>query len=193
MNEMMMNRICMVFIPILMLLGCGTSTPTFYTLSAMGSGPTGGGLGIGVGPVILAEYLNRQNLMVKTSENQIEASANHLWAGDLRHSVSRVISVNLGSELNTGNVRSYPWRGDGEIDYQVTMDIHEFVAANDGYAHLHASWRVFAMPERRLVSSETFVAREPVKETTFEAMIAAQSRLLARFSNVIADCIRKHQ
>jgi uncharacterized lipoprotein YmbA len=188
-----MNRIIISLFPILMLLSCSGSAPTFYTLSATGTSPSGGGVGIGVGPVILAEYLNRQNLMLKTSKNQIEASENHLWAGDLRHSVSRVISVNLGRELNTGNVRSYPWTRDSEIDYQVSMDIRDFVAAHDGHAHLEASWRIFSLPDRRLLSSETFVGKEPIANASFESMVAAQSKLLARLSKAIAGAIRKHQ
>lgn len=190
-----MYRILLSLLPCLLVLGCGTSAPSYYTLSAKGVIPKGNGIGIGVGvgPVILAEYLNRQNLVVKTSENHIEVSENHHWAGDLNHSISRVISRNLGRELQTGNVYTYPWTRDSDMNYQVSIDIREFVAGHDGHAHLDATWRVFALPGRRMVVSKNFLESEPIATGTFEAMVAAQSELLARLSDDIATEIRKHQ
>ncbi len=176
-----------------MLLGCGSGYPTFYTLSSEGPSPVGGGMGIGVGPVILAEYVDRSNLVVKTSENKLEVAENHRWAGDLDHSIARVLSINLGRKLKTGNVRTYPWSRDSEVDYQVAMDIREFIAGNDGYAHLEASWRIYALPSRRMVESNTFVGKEPISTGDFEAMVAAQSRLMGKLSDDIAKGIQKNQ
>lgn len=174
------------------LVGCGSTYPTFYTLSAEGPSPSGGGTSIGVGPVILAEYVNRSNLVVKTSANKLEVAENHRWAGDLDHSISRVLSINLGRKLKTGNVRTYPWSRDSEVDYQVAMDIREFIAGDDGYAHLEASWRIYALPSRKMVASKTFVGKEPIATEDFEAMVAAQSKLLGRLSDDIAGAIRKN-
>ena len=173
-------------------MGCGTGHPSFYTLSSEGPSPTGGGTGIGVGPVILAEYVDRTNLVVKTSANKMEVAENHRWAGDLDHSIARVLSINLGRKLNTGNIRTYPWARDSEVDYQVAMDIREFIAGDDGYAHLEASWRIYALPSRRLVTSSTFVGKEPIATEDFEVMVAAQSKLLGRLSDDIAKAIRKN-
>lgn len=175
-----------------MLVGCGSTYPTFYTLSAEGPSPSGGGVAVGVGPVILAEYVNRSNLVVQTSANKLEVAENHRWAGDLDHSISRVLSMNLGRKLKTGNVRTYPWSRDSEVDYQVAMDIREFIAGHDGHAHLEASWRVYALPGRNLVASKTFVGKEPIATGDYEAMVAAQSKLLARLSEDIAAAIRKN-
>jgi len=187
-----MKRIFLIIITAWMFVGCGTGHPTFYTLSAEGPSPSGGGIGIGVGPVILAEYVDRSNLVVKTSANQIEVAKNHLWAGDLDSSISRVLSINLGRKLNTGNIRTYPWARDSEVDYQVAMDIREFIAGDDGFAHLEASWRIYALPSRRMVTSNTFVGKEPIATEDFEAMVAAQSKLLGRLSDDIAKAIRKN-
>lgn len=174
------------------LVGCGSTYPTFYTLSSEGPSPTGGGTAIGVGPVILAEYVNRSNLVVRTSSNKLEVAENHRWAGDLDHSISRVLSINLGRKLKTGNVCTYPWSRDSEVDYQVAMDIREFIAGDDGYAHLEASWRIYALPSRKMVASKTFVGKEPIATEDFEAMVAAQSKLLGRLSDDIAAAIRKN-
>lgn len=187
-----MIRNFLIILTAVMLLGCGSGYPTFYSLSAEGPSPNGGGIGIGVGPVILAEYVDRANLVVKTSANKLEVAENHRWAGDLDYSISRVLSINLGRKLKTGNVRTYPWSRDSEVDYQVAMDIREFIAGDDGYAHLEASWRIYALPSRKLVMSKTFVGKEPIATGDFEAMVAAQSKLLGRLSDDIAGGIRKN-
>jgi uncharacterized lipoprotein YmbA len=147
-------------------------------------------MGIGVGPVILADYVDRTNLVVQTSPHKIEVAENHLWAGDLDNSIARVVSINLGRRLHTGDIRTYPWLRDSEIDYQVTMDIREFVAGADGYAHIEASWRVYSLPARKLVASRTFTGKEPIASDDFEAMVVAQSKLVGRLSADIAAGIR---
>lgn len=172
--------------------GCSSPVPTFYILSAEGKLPPGGGTGIGVGPVTLAEYVDRQNLVIQTTPNTLELAESHLWAGDLDDSVARVLATNIGRRLNTGNVRTYPWRKDSEIDYQVSMDIREFIAGADGFAQIEATWRVYKMPGSRQVVSKTFVGREPVESETYEAVVAAQSRLLGKLSEEIAIAIRNN-
>jgi uncharacterized lipoprotein YmbA len=101
-----------------------------------------------------------------------------------------VIATNLGRRLNTGNVRTYPWQRDSEIDYQVAMDIREFLAGADGYAHIEATWRIYSLPGSKLVRSKTFVAKEAITSEDYEAVVAAQSRLLGKLSADIAAGIR---
>ncbi len=185
-----MTRFHAIFLAAAFFSGCAGTKPTFYVLSAEGSLPSGGGTGIGVGPVTLAEYVDRSNLVIQTGPNKIELVQSHLWAGDLDNSVARVIATNLGRRLNTGNVRTYPWQRDSEIDYQVAMDIREFLAGDDGFARIEATWRIYSLPGSKLVRSKTFIAKESIASEDYEAVVAAQSRLLGKLSADIAAGIR---
>lgn len=185
-----MTRFRAIFLATAFLSGCAGTKPTFYVLSAEGNLPSGGGTGIGVGPVTLAEYVDRSNLVIQTSPNKIELVQSHLWAGDLDNSVARVIATNLGRRLNTGNVRTYPWQRDSEIDYQVAMDIREFLAGDDGFARIEATWRIYSLPGSKLVRSKTFIGKESIASEDYEAVVAAQSRLLGKLSADIAAGIR---
>lgn len=171
------------------LYGCGSPTPTFYVLSAEGNLPSGSGKSIGVGPVTLAEYVDRKNLVIQSGPNKLELAESHLWAGDLDDSVARVIATNIGRRLNTGNVHTYPWLRDSEIDYQVAMNIREFLAGDDGFARIEAIWRVYSLPGSKLIASKTFIAREEIASEDYVAVVAAQSRLLGKLSADIASCI----
>jgi uncharacterized lipoprotein YmbA len=173
-----------------LLAACSTSTRSFYVLTADGPAPAGGGQGIGVGPVTLAEYIDRPNLVIAEGDNQLGISESHRWAGDLSASVARVTAANLGRRLKTGNVRTYPWRGDDGIRYQVTIDIRQFHGAADGNAVIEAGWRAYALPERKLAASRTFVDREPLAADGYQPLVAAQSRLLSRLADDIATALR---
>ena len=186
-----MTKIFTVLVAVLILAGCGNPYPNFYTLSPEGPSPTAAGIGIGVGPVTVAEYADRQNLVIQTGPNKMEVAELDLWSGDLNDSIARVLSVNIGRRLGTGNVRTYPWQRDSEIDYQIAMDISEFIAKDDGYAYMEANWRIYALPSRNLAASSTFIGKEPIATEDFEAVVAAQSRLLGKLSADISAAIRK--
>lgn len=175
---------------LLLLASCSVGSRSFYVLTADGPAPTGGGPGIGVGPVTLAEYIDRTNLVIAENPNQLAIAEDHRWAGDLSASIARVTAANLGRRMKTGNVRTYPWQGDEGIRYQITLDIRQLHAGNDGFAVIEAGWRAYALPERKIVASRTFVDREPLTTDGYPALVAAQSRLLSRLAADIATGIR---
>jgi uncharacterized protein len=175
---------------ILLLAGCGVGTRTFYVLSSDGPAPSGGGTGIGVGPVVLAEYIDRPNIVVAEAPNQLGVAENHRWAGDLSEAITRVTATNLGRRMNTGNVQTYPWRNDGEISYQVTLDIRQLHGGDDGYAVIEAGWRAYSLPDRKIKASRTFVDREPLETDGYQPLVAAQSRLLSRLADDIANGLK---
>jgi uncharacterized lipoprotein YmbA len=184
-----MNRF-LIFIVASLLAGCGQSNKSFYMLTASGPVPSGGGVAIGVGPVSLAEYIDRPNLVTQQAPNQLAVAEDHRWAGDLSASIARVVAANLGRNLKTGNVRTYPWLRDDEIRYQVTLDVRQLHSEADGYALIEAGWRVYQLPERRLVASRTFTDREALETDGYNASVAAQSRLVGRLSDHIAASLR---
>jgi uncharacterized lipoprotein YmbA len=184
-----MNRL-LVFIAAVLSVGCASPAKTFYVLSASGPMPSGGGTGIGVGPITLAEYIDRPNLVIQQAPNQLAVAEDHRWAGDLSASITRVTAANLGRQLGTGNVRTYPWHSDDGIRYQVTLDIRQLHSQEDGHAVIEAGWRAYSFPDRRLKASKTFTDREPLESDGYNASVAAQSRLLERLAENIAASLR---
>ncbi len=174
----------------LFLAGCAAEPKRFYVLTADGPAPSGGGRGIGVGPVVLAEYIDRANLVIQQAPNQLAVAEDHRWAGDLSASIARVTAANLGRRLGSGNVRTYPWPGDDGIDVQVTLDVRQLHAAEDGYTVIEAGWRAYSLPDRRLIASRTFVDREALESDGYNSLVAAQSRLLSRLAADIAGNVR---
>lgn len=184
-----MIRALLILTTILALAGCSMSSRSFYVLTADGPAPSGGGPGIGVGPVALAEYIDRANLVIAQAPNQLGIAEDHRWAGDLSSSIARVTAANLGRRLNTGNVRTYPWQGDEGIRYQFTLDIRQLHGAADGYAVIEAGWRAYSLPDRKIKASRTFVDREPLEADGYQPLVVAQSKLLSRLADDIAKSL----
>ena len=184
-----MNRLLLLLAAVLV-AGCAQPNQTFYVLTASGPVPSGGGIGIGVGPISLAEYLDRINLVTQEAPNQLGVAEDHRWAGDLTASIARVTAANLGRQLRTGNVRTYPWQTDSEISYQVTLDVRQLHSETDGFAICEIGWRAYSLPDRRLKVSKTFTDRKPLASAGYNASVAAQSRLLERLAENIAASLR---
>lgn len=180
----------LILLAAIFVAGCSQPAKSFYVLTASGPVPSGGGVGIGVGPVMLAEYLDRPNLVIQEAPNQLAVAESHRWAGELSASVARVTAANLGRLLHTGNVRTYPWQNDSEVRYQVTLDIRQLHSESDGFAVIEAGWRAYSLPDRRLKASKTFTDREPLESDGYNASVAAQSRLLERLAENIAASLR---
>lgn len=174
----------------MLLACCSTSSHSHYALKASGRTPSTQGIGIGVGPVDLAEYINRPNLIVEETPQDFQAASHHRWAGDLGSQIADITASNLGRRLNTGNVHSYPWHSNQQIRYQVTLDIRRFHSGADGYAVIEAGWRVYSMPDHELISSQTFTDREALTKDGYPALIEAQSTLLARLADGIAKTLK---
>ncbi len=184
----MRNLAALLFL--LLLAGCSQPSKSYYILTASGPVPSGGGVALGIGPISLAEYIDRPNLVVQQAPNQLNVAEDHRWAGDLSEGIGRVMAANLGREMHTGNVRTYPWLRDDEIRYQVTLDIRQLHSGEDGYAVIEAGWRVYSLPERHLKASRTFTGREPLEADGYNAMVAAESRLLGQLADNIASALR---
>jgi uncharacterized protein len=168
------------------LTSCSTQR-NFYVLSPAGKAPAKSGIGIGVGPVDIANYLTeRPYIVFQSSPNKMEISDLHEWAGDLGDDFSRVLATNLGRYKNTGNVRTYPWDREGDLNYQIAIDVRQFHGTADGDAILEASWRVYSLPESRLITTKTTTLHEPLQGDGFEALVAAQSRLIDKLAQTIA-------
>lgn len=177
----------LLLIPLLLGLNACTAERSYYVLSPAGRPPSGGGKGIGVGPVTIADYLvERPYVVFQSSPNKLEISDLHQWGGDLRNDFTRVLTSDLGLHNGSANAVSYPWDREGALDYQVTVDVRQFHGTSDGDAVLEASWKVYQLPTSRLVASKTSTIREPLLGDGFEALVAAQSRLIDRLAVVIS-------
>jgi uncharacterized protein len=166
--------------------GCSTAE-LYYRLSSDGPAPADtSGFALGVGPVVLPDYIDRGELVFQSHENRFEVPYEHRWAGSLRETTTRVLGTNLARRLGTGNLHLHPWDPGTPLRYQVRVDMRQFHAVSGGDALLQCAWRIEDKSGGQVVVRQAGNFTEPVQGDGYEAVVAAQSRLLSQLADAIA-------
>ena len=200
MIKLFIRRRCFLLfgLGLLLVLGCASSPPTrFYTLSSLQEGgkelrasSSGEDLVIGVGPIKFPEYLDRAEIVTRSSSNKITLSHFDLWAGSLAEDFSRALAENLSVLLATESVFVYPRLRPGSAKFQLTLDVIRFDGSLGGDVSLIVRWAILEGKERKVVTLHKSTIIEPSGEKGYEALVAANSRALEKLSREIAEAIR---
>lgn len=187
-----------VLLALFLVAGCTGTSPNavFYTLSSIDeidrpdqSTGIAADMAIGIGPVTFPDQLIRPAIVTKTGKNQISINEFHRWAGSLQQDFTRIMTQNLAILLNSDQIMARPWERYFKPDIRITVDIQKFGGQLGHYAELSATWMV--IEEGKDV--EAVVHRSELKETvsddSYDALVAAQSRTLAKFCEEIANAL----
>jgi uncharacterized protein len=181
------------------LSGCmsRSQTPRFYTLTPMQPDEVTSKRGspaqnavIGIGPVTLADYLDQPDMLTRTGDNQLKKAEYDRWAGSFKDDFINVLADNIGLLVPTQRIYLYPWRGSVPIGYQVAVEVVRCDGRLGDAAELVARWSVFKGPGKKLLKMNRSSIREPVTGADYSALVAAQSRAVAKLSQEIATVIQ---
>ena len=171
------------------LASCSSSPSRFYTLSATATpGPATSRLSVAVGPVSIPAAVDRPQIVVSSSANQVSLDDFNRWASPLQDNLARVVAENLVALLGTSKVTLFPPGLSTDMDYRVTIEVRNFESLPGKSAALDAVWTVRRMKDGKTETGRTSV-KEPAKEG-FDELAAAHSRAVARMSQDIADAVR---
>ena len=179
---------------LLTIAGCGTTPQSSYYLlsSPVSELPSGAEPAIGIGPIAMPEYLNRNSMVFLRGGNELEIASFERWAEPLGDGVQRVLAMNLASMLDTQNVRAFPWARSRAPEYAVRLRIAG-LDADGNRARLVAEWALLTGDDpgveitRRLSRTETPL---PTDQARGDAVARAYSDLLYQLSEEIAAAIR---
>ena len=180
---------------ILLTLGCGTSpTPTFYHLEEAASQQltgVGQGLAVGVGPVNVAPYLDRPQIVTRSTGHQLKLSEFNRWAEPLKNTVGRVIIINLSNNLLSNRVFRFPRRERAiPLDYRVAIDMPRFDGELGGEVTLTARWTLYGTDDAVLLTRVSII-HEKISGMGFEGLVTAQNHALDKLSREISDAIKQ--
>lgn len=179
---------------VLTLAACAPPAPTrFYTLSTMppGEAPAAGRQVIGLGPIIVPDYLDRPELVSRRGENRLVLAEFDKWSEPLRGLFARVLRENLVALLGTQQVVLLPEPRDTRLDQRVEVEVIRFDADDKNQLVLDARWRVFDRGGERLVRTERSTIVERVASPTdYDAVTAAMSRATAKLGQGLAGALQ---
>ncbi len=175
--------------------GCSAFSPrperTRFVLLAPATpaGPSLSSLAIGLGPVQLPQYLDRPELVIRTSPNSFDLSDTDRWAEPLADNFRSVLASDLRTQLGTSNIVQYPWYAGTRLDYVVRIQVEQFDADKTGTAELVTRWDLRTPKNDQVLASHESQFSHPANSRGGDAVAAALSADLAELGEQIASAI----
>ena len=186
------------------LSGCmGTTPPAtrFYVLNPLDFGSSlvsetdrKDPLSVEVTSLRLPQYLERPQIVTRSSGNRLELAEYHQWGGNLRKNMARVLAKNLSQLLATPNIAISPHRPPAPPDCRVELEVMQFERVSDGQVKLSAQWRLSRGKDLKPLSTRISELASPTLPTgtDLEHTVSAMSTLVGELSQIIGRTILKH-
>ncbi len=132
---------------------------------------------IGIGPIEIADYLNRSQIIDNQSNNSLNMADNAFWAEPLDKSIARVTALNLTQANSARNFVYFPWRSDSKPRYSIRVRVDE-LSRTGNQAKLSANWELMDNDTKTNLLRKNFTRSTPV-DSGEKALAQAYSKLLA--------------
>jgi hypothetical protein len=183
----------LALVVIVMAAGClgGTAPTRFYVLAAV-DGPVVSGdraLSVAVGPVNLAGYLDRPQIVTRPAADKIDLAEFDRWGEPLRDAIARVLAEDLSRRLPAAKISIFLWQGLEGVRYQVVVEVTRFDGPAAGDTTLEARWRILDAASGKEAAAKTTRLAEPAGGAGYSTVASAMSRALGVLSRDIAQTL----
>lgn len=172
------------------LAGCAATPPAqFYQLQQGGQALPQSGKGVAVllGPLKLADYLQRESLVQRQIDDSLVISSQARWAGNLQDDVAQLLLRQLAARLDSSRMALYPDRVGFTPEAQLVLSISRLDSGPYRPAVLEAQWRLLdgegTMRDSRVVRLEEKHSGE------LGDQVRAQSVLLQSLATQMATAV----
>ncbi len=181
--------------------GCAgpSQTTRFYRLDgrleraeAISLKPGTGQSLVAIGPVTLADYLDRPQIIERQSPHRLRLLEFDHWAGSLKQNILQVLGEMTRHELDEAQVITYPWHASLKPDYEVVLHISRFDREADRI-WLQLRWSLVRSRDRSLVEMQQLVIEEAIDGAGIEAGVAAANRAMGQLAKRIAASVMAAQ
>lgn len=141
-----------------------------------------------LGPLKLADYLQREQLVQRELDDSLSLSQKTRWAGSLQDDIGQLLLRQLAGQLDTSRVALYPQRVGFASQVQVVLSISRLDSGAQQPAVLEAQWRLLDAAGVQRSSRVVRLQAEhggPVAE-----QVRAQSELLQQLAGELASAIK---
>ena len=195
------KHVAIIFLS-LALAGClgGQSPPTnFYMISPLSLSQTRtiettkeDRIRIGLETVVVAEYLNRNEIVVNLDNTVYKLAEFNQWAEPLSDNLTRVLAENLANMLRDDSIGVF-LSADSSIplDYRLEIDVIRLDGNLGDQVTLVAQWALLEAEEDNLKLMRRSQYQEPAVDNTYKGLVLAKSRAIEKLSRDIAAAIKK--
>ena len=178
----------------MMLTACGRTPPAkFYVLQPVELSSPGRSLprdvALAVGPVAIPADIDRAEIVTRDAGNEVSFSEYHRWAGPLAKSIASVMAQNIGTLLATDRVTPFTRDNIFQPTHRVVVNINRYDSQLSKEFRLNATWSIKELKGSKLLLVQNSIIRESLASSTYEGLVAAQSKALAALSQKIAAAL----
>ena len=195
------KQVAIIFLS-LALAGClgSRSAPTsFYMLSPFSPSQAGTSpaaaearIHIGLETVGVAEYLNRNEIVVNLDNTVYKLADFDKWAEPLSNNLTRVLEENLTNLLRDDSFDVILASASSiTLDYRLEVDVFRLDGNLVDKATLLARWAILGTDEDDLKLMRRSKYQESAEDKTYKGMVLAQSRAIEKLSQDIAADVKK--
>ncbi len=170
--------------------GCSARQPAeFYQLQ---SSPHETAIGhaedsVLLGPVRLADYLQREQLVQRQADDSLTLDSKARWAGSLDDEAGQFLLRELAAQLGNSHVALYPDRVGLQPQRQLVLNISRLDSGPEQPAVLDAQWRVLDANGR--VCNSRVERLQESHAGNAASQVRSQSLLLGRLAQQLADSL----
>ena len=126
-------------------VGCSIAPPaTFYQLqqSTTEAASRDNNITVLLGPLRVADYLQRENVLQREADGSLSLSQQARWAGSLQDDIGQLLLRQVSAQLGSSRIALYPDRVGIEAQAQVVLSISRLDSGVQQPAVLEAQWRL---------------------------------------------------
>ena len=134
----------------------------------------------------IPDSVDRPQIVVRDAGGRVSFNEFQRWDESLKNGIARTVAAQLSRDLGGVEVWPSPLAAPSEADARILLDVTRFDSVLGESAQVDMLWTV-----RRGTAERTgrTVAREPVADATYGALVAAHQRALAAVSRDLAAAI----
>ena len=158
---------------------------------AVGRTPAAGARAASVA-VIVPQYLDRPEIMIRTSDVELEPVPDAKWAEDLAMTASRKLADDLNRLLPGYDIVPWPNRLERRVAYRIEVSLSHFEMESPNQVVIAGTWAITDDAARERASAK-FQNAAPLAVSDPKSIAETMSRLLGGVSSPIAAELQKQQ
>ena len=192
------TSISLVVMFLIFFTGCGTTKSSrFYTLNSLKAQDTAQkttsserDILIGIGPVNIPDYLERPQILSRTSQNELYIDEFNRWAGSLDNDIARVLSENLSTLLSEEHVSVLTFMPAAAVEYRIMLNVTRFDLMPNNTFLLKTQWSISGIDGKKVLMRESCLS-EQIDGKDYGTRVATMSRVVEMLSRDIAEAVKQ--
>ena len=172
-------------------VGCSIAPPaTFYQLqqSTSETASRDNNITVLLGPLRVADYLQRENVLQREADGSLSLSQQARWAGSLQDDIGQLLLRQVSAQLGSSRIALYPDRVGIEAQAQVVLSISRLDSGVQQPAVLEAQWRLLDV--KGSLRNSRVLRFEEAHNGEVADQVRAQSELLGQLSKQLVAALQ---